>query len=169
MRRYQIVFLLLSIFATPVQADVIYTPTMGAVCRDYSKPQFGHWVCPGPGGYAVGFSDEGNMAGVAIGLRSSAPYKLKNVSQFRGAKKVFGDKLEWHVVNGMPKSAVLRVWKLTDSGEADSEREVQQLEVYAIDGGKPCLFSTVDAAQPGANAKAAAFAEEATHARCVNQ
>jgi len=169
MRRYQIVFLLLSIFATPVQADVIYTPTMGASCRDYSKPQFGHWVCPGPGGYAVGFSDEGNMAGVAIGLRSSAPYKLKNVSQFRGAKKVFGDKLEWHVVNGMPKSAVLRVWKLTDSGEADSEREVQQLEVYAIDGGKPCLFSTVDAAQPGANAKAAAFAEEATHARCVNQ
>jgi hypothetical protein len=169
MRRYYVVFLLLSIFATPVQADVIYTPTMGASCRDYSKPQFGHWVCPGPGGYAVGFSDEGNMAGVAIGLRSSAPYKLKNVSQFRGAKKVFGDKLEWHVVNGLPKSAVLRVWKRADSGEADSEREVQQLEVYAIDGGKPCLFSTVDAAQPGANAKAAAFAEQATHARCVNQ
>jgi len=169
MRRYYIAFLLLSIFATPAQADVIYTPTMGASCRDYSKPQYGHWVCPGPGGYAVGFSDEGNLAGVAIGLRSSAPYKLKGVSQFRGAKQVFGDKLEWHVVNGMPKSAVLRVWKRIDADGPDGEREVQQLEVYALGGGKPCLFSTVDAAEPGANAKAGAFAEQATQAGCVSQ
>lgn len=45
-------------------ADVRYTPTNGPTCKDYSKPQFGHWVCPGPGGYAIAFSDEGNIAGL---------------------------------------------------------------------------------------------------------
>jgi hypothetical protein len=167
MRRCFIV-LLLSLLAVPVHAAVIYTPTTGKSCRDYSKPAFGHWVCPGPGGYAVGFSDEGNIAGVWIGPRSMAPYKLKSVSQFRGAKGVFGDKLEWHVTNGKPRSAVLRVWKVSDK-EADNERELQQLEVYALGSGKPCLFKVVDAAQPDANATAAAYAEEAAHAGCARQ
>lgn len=163
-----LLFLPLAILAGPVQADVIYTPTNGASCRDYSKPEFGHWVCPGPGGYAVSFSDEGNLAGLAIGPRSLTPYKLAHVSQFRGANRVFGDKLEWHVANGRPHSAVLRVWKVSEK-ETDNERELQELEVYAIGGGKPCLVAVVDAAQPDANAKAAAYAEDAAHTACARK
>jgi len=163
MRRYAMV-LLFTMVAGTAQAGVIYTPTTGAGCRDYSKPQFGHWVCSGPGGYAVGFMDEGNIAAVAIGPRSLAPNKLKTVSQFRGAKRVFGEKLEWHVTDGKVHSAVLRVWKTSDE-----ERELQQLEVYALGKGKTCLIATVDAAQPGANAKAAAHAEEAAHSPCLSQ
>lgn len=167
MRRYTIVLLLMMVAGT-AQAGVIYTPTTGAGCRDYSKSQFGHWVCSGPGGYAVGFMDEGNIAAVAIGPGSLAPHKLKKVSQFRGAKRVFGEKLEWHVTDGKVHSAVLRVWKASER-EQDYDRELQQLEVYAVGKGKTCLIATVDAAQPDANAKAAAYAEEAAHAPCISQ
>ncbi len=162
MRRCMMV-LLLAMVAGTARAGVIYTPTTGPGCRDYSKPQFGHWVCAGPGGYVAGFSDEGNIAAVAIGPRALAPHKLKAVSQFRGAKRVFGEKLEWHVTDGKVQSAVLRVWK---TGE--QEQELQQLEVYAVGTGKTCLIATVDAAQPDANAKAAAFAEEAARSPCVS-
>ena len=163
MRRHAMVLLLMMVAGT-AQAGVIYTATTGAGCRDCSKPQFGHWVCAGPGGYVAAFSDEGNIAAVAIGPRALAPHKLKSVSQFRGAKRVFGEKLEWHVTDGKVQSAVLRVWK---TGE--QEQELQQLEVYAVGNGRTCLIATVDAAQPDANAKAAAYAEEAARASCITQ
>jgi hypothetical protein len=94
--------------------------------------------------------------------------KLKIVSQFQGAKRVFGEKLEWHVTDGKVQSAVLRVWKASDR-EQDYDRELQQLEVYVVGKGKTCLIATVDAAQPDANAKAAAYAEEAVRSPCITQ
>ena len=165
MRRYAMV-LLLTMVAGTAQAGVIYTPTTGAGCRDYSKPQFGHWVCAGPGGYAVGFMDEGNIAGVAIGPGALAPNRLKSVSRFRGAKRVFGEKLEWHVSDGKVQSAVLRVWKISER-EQDNERELQQLEVYAVGKGRTCLIATVDVAQSDANARASMHAEQAARSPCI--
>lgn len=167
MRRSTMV-VLLAILAAPAQAGVIYTPNAETGCQDYSKPQFGNWVCLGPGGYAVGFWDEGNLAGVAIGPRSAAPHNLTSVSQFRGARRVFGEKLEWHVRNGKPYSAVLRVWK-TIQLESDNEKELQQLEVYAIGKGKTCLIALVDAALPEANARASAYAEQSARMPCIKQ
>jgi hypothetical protein len=71
-----------------------------------------------------------------------------------------------HVTGGKVQSAVLRVRKTSDR-EQYQERELQQLEGYAVGNGKTCLIATVDAAQPDANA-AAAWIEEAVRASCVS-
>ena len=85
---------------------VVYTPARGTLCQDRSKPEFGYWICPGPGGYVASFSDEGNLSAVSI-ARGKAR-KPATTSEFLGAGRVFGDKVEWHLVDGKPKSAVLR-------------------------------------------------------------
>jgi hypothetical protein len=160
--------LLLSVVAGSAQAGVVFTPAEGPTCRDYSKPMFGHRVCPGPGNYVMGFTDEGNIAGVSIGPRSRAPYKLDVVSQFRGAGRVFGPRVEWHTDNGKPRAAILRIWRISTI-PSDREKEVQELEVFAINGVISCTFATVEATQPNANSKAAAFAEEAMLHHCIER
>jgi hypothetical protein len=165
MRR--IVFaLLFSMLAVSARAEVIFTPTQGSACQDYSKPESGYWTCQGPGGYVVGLMDEGNVAAVAIGPRSGAPRKLDIVSQFRGAGQVFGPKVEWHTMNGKPHAAALRVWRLSTI-PTDHEKQLQELHVFSIDGVNSCVFATVDAEQPDANIKAAAFGDEAMRHRCI--
>jgi hypothetical protein len=95
--------------------------------------------------------DEGNIAAVVIGLAKDWR-RTGSTSQFRGAD-VFGKKIEWHVQSGKPKSAVLRVWKTGDL-DSGASRNLQHLEVYAINPTKTCLYAVVDAIAAGANAKA---------------
>jgi len=155
-----IVVLLLS--AITSQAAVIYTPTSGSACHDLSKPEFGDWVCPGPGGYVAEFTDEGNVAGLSIFSRSRAKERL--TTQFRGAGKIFGDKMEWHVLGGVPKSAVLRMWH-----RDENEREIQTLEVFLLEPHRACSFGSIDARRPDANELASQRAEYATHSDCANK
>jgi hypothetical protein len=127
---------ILLLSTTLSQADVIYTPTNGPTCRDFSKPEFGDWACPGPGGYVARFTDEGNLASVLIGPRSHM--KDRVAAEFRGAGKVFGDKVEWHVVSGVPKSAVLRMWS-----RDENENEIQTLEVFLLEPRRTCSFGSI--------------------------
>jgi hypothetical protein len=152
--------LLLSI--TPSPAAVIYTPTNGPTCHDFSKPEFGDWTCSGPGGYVARFTDEGNIATVSIGPGPRAKHRL--AAQVRGSGKVFGDKIEWHVVSGVPKSAVLRMWY-----RDEAEREMQTLEVFLIQSDRTCSFGSIDASRPSANALAAERAEYATRSDCASR
>jgi hypothetical protein len=140
-------------------AGVIYTPTKGPTCHDYSRPEFGDWACPGPGGYAARFTDEGNLVSISIGPRS----RVRDMAgtQMRGAGKVFGDKIEWHVFDGVPRSAVLRIWALDEN-----EKEVQTLEVFLLEPHRTCSFGSIDARRPGANALASERAEDAVHSAC---
>jgi hypothetical protein len=152
--------LLLSTIAS--QAAVTYTPTTGPSCRDFSKPEFGDWACPGPGGYVARFTDEGNLVSVSIGHRSRTKEAL--TTQFRGAGKVFGDKIEWHVVDGVPKSAILRMWHLDEN-----EKELQTLEVFLFEPHRACSFGSVDARRSDANELASQRAEYATHSNCSDK
>lgn len=151
---------------SPAFARVVYTATNGPTCTDQSKPEFGDWTCPGPGGYVARFTDEGNLAAVSIaGPRAK---KRTATSQFLGAGRVFGDKIEWHVTDGAPKSAVLRIWRREQMRDG-SERELQELEIYALNPGLTCPYATVNVTEPDANAKAAAHAEEAMRWQCTER
>ncbi|MBN9002469.1 MAG: hypothetical protein J0H75_10560 [Rhizobiales bacterium] len=142
-------------------ADVVYTATSGPTCRDASRDWLGEWTCPGPAGYVVRFLDEGNIAAVAIGPRRRVNSGIENASQFRGAGRVFGDKMQWLVVDGKPRAAVLRTWRLDDA-----EREQQQLDVYAIDGDSACVVESINVRTPAANERALARATAAAQSGC---
>lgn len=145
---------------TAVRADVVYTATSGPTCHDRSKEFVGNWTCPGPAGYAVRFLDEGNIAAIAIGPRRGIS-RMKNVTQFRGPGRVFGDKMQWLIVDGKPRAAVLRTWRLDDA-----EREQQQLDVYAIDRDTVCVVESINVKTPSANERALARAEIAARSGC---
>jgi hypothetical protein len=167
------------LLTTASQAAVIYTPTKGPTCRDFSKPEFGDWACPGPGGYVTRFTDEGNIVSVSVGPRSGftdegnivsvsvGPRSRANeqvTAQFRGSGKVFGDKVEWHLVGGVPKSAVLRMWY-----RDENDKELQTLEVFLLEPHRACSFGSIDARRSDANELASQRAEYATHSNCSDK
>ncbi|MEH2476234.1 hypothetical protein V1281_002597 [Nitrobacteraceae bacterium AZCC 2161] len=127
----------------------------------------GNWTCPGPGGYAAQFTDEGNMVSVTF-----APKMLLNkagaTAVWRGAGKVFGEKIGWILKDGRPKSAVLRKWA-TETDTNGNEREVQSLGVYALNSDKACVYAEVDVRKPRADEVAANFASEAVNWRCTEK
>jgi hypothetical protein len=155
----------LSLFSGAVcQAAVVYTPAKGATCKDLSKDELGDWICPGPGGYVVHFSDEGNVASVAIGTGPAA--RGRNPMQILGSGKVFGDKLQWVVVDGAPRAAVLRLWQRV---AADDDREVETLQVFLIERERTCAFGSFDARRSGANEAALQRAEYAVSSDCSSK
>lgn len=147
---------------TAVRADVVYTATNGPTCRNFSKSQVGDWICPGPGGYVARFSDEGNLASVTIGPGPRA--KGRHPMQVLSAGKVFGDKIQWIVVDGVPRAAVLRMFHRAD---VNDDKELQSLKVFLIESGRTCLFGSIDARQPHANKTALQRAELATRSDCT--
>lgn len=154
---------LLTILATfNARAEMTFSPTNGPGCKDYSKPALGYWVCPGPGGYAVAFMDEGNIAGLAIGPVRSLR-KAAATAQWLGTNKVFGQKVQWIVRAGAPKAAVIRIWRRK---AVDDPTEVEELAVYAIDGESACAYAAIDIHRPKANDLALAQAEQAADSRC---
>jgi hypothetical protein len=118
----------------------VFTATNGPACADHSRAGFGRWRCPGPGRYVAEFADEGNLAAVSIWMPSHAPKATRPVT-WRGAGRVFGEKLEWRVDNGRPIAAILRIWR-TDTKLDGQEREVEELIILrvSIDGGVPGGF-----------------------------
>jgi hypothetical protein len=152
---------LLSLFlGSMCQAAVVYTPTNGATCKDLSKDEMGDWICPGPAGYVAHFSDEGNVASVSIGPGPAAGGR--DPLQILGSGKVFGEKLQWVVVDGLPRAAVLRLWQRA----ADDDREVQTLQVFLIERAQTCAFGSFDARRPGANEAALQRTEFAASSDC---
>jgi hypothetical protein len=144
------------------RAETLFSPTSGPVCKDYSKPEFGYWVCPGPGGFAIAFMDEGNIAGITIGPAHSVR-KAVTTAQWLGASKVFGEKVQWVVRKGAPKAAVIRIWRRKD---VDDPTEMQELAVYAIDGARACAYAAIDIHGPKPNDLALAQAEQAADSGC---
>lgn len=162
MRAASITAAALLLSATSSWAEIVYTPTNGSTCKDFSKPEAGDWICPGPGGYVARFSDEGNLASVTIGPGPRA--KGRGPVQILGSGKVFGDKIQWIVVDGTPRAAVLRVWQRK---AVDDDREIQTLEVFLLERGRTCSFGSFNAAQPGANELALQRAEYAARSDCT--
>lgn len=139
-----------------------FTPAKGPACKDQSKEFVGAWTCPGPAGYVVHFFDEGNVVSLTIAPRRSIDKLQEPTAQWRGAGKVFGEKVQWIMRAAVPKAAVIRTW----SRVGDDEREVQELSVFAINGEKACLFGAVEVHTDKANDVALARAEQAADSRC---
>lgn len=142
-------------------ADTVLTPASGPTCKDQSKPEFGMWTCPGPAGYAARFADEGNMVSLTLAPSKSIA-KAVPTAQWRGAGKAFGDTVQWVIRAGVPRAAVIRTWRRPD----DSEREIEGLSVFAIDGKRACAFGAVGTHRARANELALAKAQEAAAHFC---
>lgn len=110
------------------------------------------WRCPGPGGYAAVFSDEGNVIEVEYGKLGHE----KNLGglKWQGSDTAVGPKIEWRVKRNTPYAAILRVGTVNGNGRA-----VVQLLVAKVtpDGG--CRMALVDASKHGANIRARLIAD----------
>lgn len=116
---------------------------------DWSRDGFNQWRCPGPAGYVAEYTDEGNIAGIAIWRRNARRASPPAVS-WRGAGRVFGDKLEWRLRDGQPHAAILRIWRLvTDANGRD--HELEELTILKITPSGACRVASVNARQPRAN------------------
>jgi hypothetical protein len=143
-----------------------FTPATGPGCKDESQDGFGLWTCPGPAGYAVRFADEGNIVSLTIAPRRAIKKVQGPTAQWRGAGKVFGDKVQWIMRAGVPKAAVIRTWRRP---EGSDDGEVQELSVFAVSGEKACLFGAIDVHADKANEAALVRAEQAADSRCPEQ
>jgi hypothetical protein len=161
MQRTAIVIPLLSLLAGSALADTVFTPGSGSKCKDESKEGFGQWTCPGPAGYAVRFTDEGNIVSLTI-ARARFIAKVPSTAQWRGADKAFGHRVQWVMRGDVPRAAVIRTWRRKN----DDESELQELSVFAIDRERACAYGAVDIRKPKANDAALALANEAAESRC---
>ncbi|MET4278815.1 hypothetical protein ABIB68_007196 [Bradyrhizobium sp. F1.2.2] len=139
----------------------VYTLTAGAECVDRFREQLGGWNCPGPAGYSAKFFDEGNLAAVVIqppgrGDRSRG-------YAWRGAGKVFGDRVEWLLTGGAPHAAILRIWR------AEGSVTIQELVVFKLIPGGFCRIASFDAGRPGANYLAREEASLASGRKCRDE
>jgi hypothetical protein len=152
----------LTMLASPTLAqESVYTPTRGSVCRESgSQSAFNVWQCPGPAGFEVEFADEGNIVGVAVG-RPDDKRKIGPPVSWRGAGRVFGDKLQWRLSNGIPVAVILRIWRVwTD--RAGNDHTVQELLVMRLSSHGTCRVGAVDVRQTDANLIAQQLADTGT-------
>jgi len=127
----------------------VFTATNGPTCADHSRAEFGRWRCPGPGRFVAEFADEGNLAAVSIWMPSHASKAPKSIT-WRGAGRVFGEKLQWRVDNGRPVAAILRIWRTYTKPEGQ-EREVEELIILRVWIDGACRVASIDGRQRGAN------------------
>ncbi|MFB6417104.1 MULTISPECIES: hypothetical protein [Bradyrhizobium] len=163
MRRELVVAIVLGISGVHgALAQSKFTPATGPACKDESTDELGVWTCPGPAGYVVSFADEGNIVSVTIAPRSAIEKVSGPTAQWRGARKSFGDKVQWIMRAGVPRAAVIRTWRRV----GEDEKELQELSVFAISGAKACLVGSVDVHADKANDVALARAQQAANAGC---
>lgn len=147
------------------QGAYIYTPTHGPSCKDRSREGFNRWRCPGPVGYLAEYADEGNIVGIAIWHSKWQRHSALAVS-WRGAGRVFGEKLEWRMAVGTPYAAILRIWRI-DAGVDGREREVEELVILKVSPSGACRVASVNARQPQANKIAQRVSDGAATAPCL--
>lgn len=131
------------------QNTYVYTDTHGPSCTDRSREGFGRWRCPGPNGYVAQYADEGNIAAIAVWLPTRQRQSTTSVS-WRGAGRVFGDKLEWRMTAGVPIAAILRVWRTASMADG-REHEVEELMVLKLLPAGACRVASIDAHRANAN------------------
>jgi hypothetical protein len=143
----------------------LFTPTNGRACTDHSRSEFSLRRCPGPGGYVAEFADEGNLAAISIWMPSRKRKAAQSIT-WRGAGRVFGEKLQWRINHDQPVAAILRVWR-TDTKSDGQERELEELILLKITPEGSCRVASIDARQAGANELAQRQSEEVASLPCL--
>lgn len=147
------------------QGSYVYTPTHGASCADRSCEEVSRWRCPGPAGYVAEYVDEGNIAGISLWHPARQRRSPLSVS-WRGAGRVFGEKLEWRMMAGLPYAAILRIWRI-DAAADGREREIEELVVLKVSPSGACRVASVNARQPQANEIAQRMSDGAATSPCL--
>jgi hypothetical protein len=157
--------ILTSVLASGASANSIFLPASGPSCLDRSKESFGLWRCPGPAGYVVEFSDEGNMVGIGFAKSSLRRADIEDAAQWQGSGKVFGDKIQWVMQGGKPGAAIIRIWRNKVSEEGNNQ-EIQELAVFKLGEPKACQYAAVNVKQPSANEVAEKYAVDSLTRNC---
>lgn len=159
MKRIRVVIGSLLLGAPAFAGESLYTATSGPACHDSgSKEEFNAWRCPGPAGYSAGFSDEGNLVAFKIFPAGKRDDELGLI--WRGADKVFGNRLEWRLSGGKPVAAILRTWRV-DTDQDGHDHVTQELVVVSLRGQRFCKIGAINAREPDANRHARALADRA--------
>ncbi|WP_050789564.1 hypothetical protein [Afipia sp. 1NLS2] len=111
------------------------------------------------------YADEGNIAGIALWHPTRQQHSPLSVS-WRGAGRVFGEKVEWRMAAGLPHAAILRIWRI-DTASAGREREAEELVVLKVSPSGACRVASVDARQPRANEIAQRMSDGAATSPCL--
>lgn len=127
----------------------IFTVTNGRACEDRSRSEVGLWRCPGPAGYIAEYGDEGNVARFAIWMPRHRTLAARAVT-WRGAGRVFGERLQWKVSAGEPTAAILRIWRVSTQADGE-EHEVEELMILRVSSEGACRVASVDGRLSGAN------------------
>jgi hypothetical protein len=157
----------LSAFFSPFAhgEESIFTPTHGSPCTDRSRAEVGSWRCAGPSGYVAEYGDEGNVVAIAIWMPRHTRRADRTVT-WRGAGRVFGEKLQWRVDSGDPVAAILRIWRV-DAKPDGQEREVSELIVLKVAPAGSCRVASISVRQAGANEIAQTLSGQATSLPCL--
>jgi hypothetical protein len=111
------------------------------------------------------YTDEGNIAGIALWHPTRQQRSPLSVS-WRGAGRVFGEKLEWRMAADLPHAAILRIWRI-DAAADGREREVEELMALKVSPTGACRVASVNARQPQANEIAQSMADGAATSPCL--
>jgi hypothetical protein len=131
-------------------AGSVYTRTSGPECKDDSIAEFSRRRCPGPAGYAAEYSDEGNMAGVAVWIPGPTRRRAATYLVWRGGGRVFGDLLEWRIDRDRPVAAILRIWRV-DASSAGRDETQEELVLLKLRPEGSCRVATMRARRSDAN------------------
>jgi hypothetical protein len=143
--------LLFALSCPAVAAESVYTDAIGKACADTGDSQGAMSRCPGPAGYAVVFTDEGNVVDARFGPRGHE----KNLGGLQWSGGVDAKKVEWRIEGGHPVAAIFRLSKMNPE-TAQSHGFLAVARVTAQGG---CLIEMVDAASSSANENARRVAD----------
>jgi hypothetical protein len=161
-----LLFALSAFFSSFAHAEEnMFTPTHGRTCTDRSRAEFSSWHCAGPNGYVSEFGDEGNVVAVTIWMPSQTRRADRAVT-WRGAGRVFDEKLQWRLHGGDPIAAILRIWRV-DATSDGQEREVSELVVLKTAPAGSCRVASVDTRQAHANEIAEMLSNQAPSLPCL--
>jgi len=148
-------------------AQSLYTTTRGPACKDGSKPSFSVWRCPGPAGYAAEYSDEGNLAAIALWIPGRTSRRAATSVVWRGGGRVFGDLLEWRIDRENPVAAILRIWRL-DASWAGGNEPQEELVLLKLRPEGSCRVVTVPARRTKANEVVRAMSSQVAAMPCLD-
>jgi hypothetical protein len=161
-----VIALMVASTAAASAAQSLYTTTRGPACKEGSNAQFSVWRCPGPAGYAAEFSDEGNLAAVALWIPGPTSRRAATSVVWKGGGRVFGELLEWRIDHKNPVAAILRIWRI-DASSAGGNEPQEALVLLKLRPDGSCRVATVPVRRPNANEVVRAMSSQVVVMPCL--